>query len=758
MKIKTSIKSFRLLLVTGIMLIAIVWTMNCMTTKTTTTAKDPEIEKKVNALLTKMTLQEKIGQMMQQHLGDELNDATKEAIRKGQIGSFLNAGNVEIKNEIQRIATKESRLGIPLIFGRDVIHGYKTIIPIPLGQAASWNPELVEKGARVAAIEASSEGVKWTFAPMIDIARDPRWGRIAESCGEDPYLTSVLGAAMVRGFQGDNLADPSSIAACAKHYVGYGAAEGGRDYNTTLIPERQLRDVYLPSFHAAVKTGVATLMSAFNDINGVPASGNEFTLRQVLRNEWKFDGFVVSDWTSMTEMIAHGYCKDEAEVALKSLKAGVDMEMVSQSYLNKLEELIKSGAVSEKLVDEAVKNILRIKFRAGLFDNPITDTSKPSVILAPEHLAAAKDIAVQSMVLLQNKNDLLPVTKGKRVAIIGPLADAPLDQMGTWVLDGNAANSVTPLKAIREMIGESNVQYAPGLTTSRTTETAGFAKAVQAARQSDVVLLFIGEEQILSGEAHSRAFLNLPGAQEELVAALAATGKPIAAIIMAGRPLTFRTVADKVQAILYAWHPGTMGGPAIADVVFGVANPSGKLPVTFPRTVGQAPIYYAHKNTGRPPSASELGIPLGTPLDPRGFTSKYLDVDFTPEYPFGYGLSYTRFEYSNIQVSAPQIKMGGKLTVTAEVKNTGQVPGEEVVQLYVQDLFGSVTRPVKELKGFTRVALQPGESKTVSFDLSTDDLAFYDINMKFTAEPGDFHVWIGGNSAEGVMTDFAIVD
>jgi len=729
-----------------------------MTTKTTTTAKDPEIEKKVNALLTKMTLQEKIGQMMQQHLGDELNDATKEAIRKGQIGSFLNAGNVEIKNEIQRIATKESRLGIPLIFGRDVIHGYKTIIPIPLGQAASWNPELVEKGARVAAIEASSEGVKWTFAPMIDIARDPRWGRIAESCGEDPYLTSVLGAAMVRGFQGDNLADPSSIAACAKHYVGYGAAEGGRDYNTTLIPERQLRDVYLPSFHAAVKTGVATLMSAFNDINGVPASGNEFTLRQVLRNEWKFDGFVVSDWTSMTEMIAHGYCKDEAEVALKSLKAGVDMEMVSQSYLNKLEELIKSGAVSEKLVDEAVKNILRIKFRAGLFDNPITDTSKPSVILAPEHLAAAKDIAVQSMVLLQNKNDLLPVTKGKRVAIIGPLADAPLDQMGTWVLDGNAANSVTPLKAIREMIGESNVQYAPGLTTSRTTETAGFAKAVQAARQSDVVLLFIGEEQILSGEAHSRAFLNLPGAQEELVAALAATGKPIAAIIMAGRPLTFRTVADKVQAILYAWHPGTMGGPAIADVVFGVANPSGKLPVTFPRTVGQAPIYYAHKNTGRPPSASELGIPLGTPLDPRGFTSKYLDVDFTPEYPFGYGLSYTRFEYSNIQVSAPQIKMGGKLTVTAEVKNTGQVPGEEVVQLYVQDLFGSVTRPVKELKGFTRVALQPGESKTVSFDLSTDDLAFYDINMKFTAEPGDFHVWIGGNSAEGVMTDFAIVD
>ncbi|HPG41097.1 MAG TPA: glycoside hydrolase family 3 N-terminal domain-containing protein [bacterium] len=732
--------------------------MNCMTTKTTTTAKDPEIEKKVNALLTKMTLQEKIGQMMQQHLGDELNDATKEAIRKGQIGSFLNAGNVEIKNEIQRIATKESRLGIPLIFGRDVIHGYKTIIPIPLGQAASWNPELVEKGARVAAIEASSEGVKWTFAPMIDIARDPRWGRIAESCGEDPYLTSVLGAAMVRGFQGDNLADPSSIAACAKHYVGYGAAEGGRDYNTTLIPERQLRDVYLPSFHAAVKTGVATLMSAFNDINGVPASGNEFTLRQVLRNEWKFDGFVVSDWTSMTEMIAHGYCKDEAEVALKSLKAGVDMEMVSQSYLNKLEELIKSGAVSEKLVDEAVKNILRIKFRAGLFDNPITDTSKPSVILAPEHLAAAKDIAVQSMVLLQNKNDLLPVTKGKRVAIIGPLADAPLDQMGTWVLDGNAANSVTPLKAIREMIGESNVQYAPGLTTSRTTETAGFAKAVQAARQSDVVLLFIGEEQILSGEAHSRAFLNLPGAQEELVAALAATGKPIAAIIMAGRPLTFRTVADKVQAILYAWHPGTMGGPAIADVVFGVANPSGKLPVTFPRTVGQAPIYYAHKNTGRPPSASELGIPLGTPLDPRGFTSKYLDVDFTPEYPFGYGLSYTRFEYSNIQVSAPQIKMGGKLTVTAEVKNTGQVPGEEVVQLYVQDLFGSVTRPVKELKGFTRVALQPGESKTVSFDLSTDDLAFYDINMKFTAEPGDFHVWIGGNSAEGVMTDFAIVD
>ncbi len=757
MKSKTSFKPFRVLLVAGIMLIAMVWIMNCTTIKTAT-AKDSEIEKKVAALLAKMTLEEKIGQMMQQNLGDELNEATKEAIRKGQIGSFLNAGNVEIKNEIQRIATSESRLGIPLIFGRDVIHGYKTIMPIPLGQAASWNPALVEKGARVAAIEASSQGVKWTFAPMIDISRDPRWGRIAESCGEDPYLASALGVAMVRGFQGKDLADPTSIAACAKHYVGYGAAEAGKDYNTTLIPERQLRDVYLPPFHAAVDAGVATLMSAFNDINGVPASGNEFTLRQVLRKEWQFDGFVVSDWTSMTEMIAHGYCKDEKEVALKSLKAGVDMEMVSQSYLHELEGLVKAGKISEKLIDEAAANILRIKFRTGLFDNPITDTAKPSVILAPEHLAAAKDIAVQSLVLLQNKNNLLPIAKDKRLAIIGPLADAPLDQMGTWVLDGNTADAVTPLKAIRELIGEANVIYAAGLATSRTTDTAGFGKAVQAAQQADVVLLFLGEEQILSGEAHSRAFLNLPGAQEELVAAVTKTGKPIAAIIMAGRPLTFRTVADQVQSIIYAWHPGTMGGPAIADVVFGIANPSGKLPVTFPRTVGQAPIYYAHKNTGRPPSAHELGIPLGTPLDPQGFTSKYLDVDFTPEYPFGYGLSYTRFEYSNIKLSADQIKMGDKLTVTADIKNTGKVIGEEVVQLYVRDLFGSVTRPVKELKGFTRVALQPGESKTVSFDLSTDDLAFYDINMKFTAEPGDFNVWIGGNSVDGVMADFAIVD
>ena len=607
--------------------------------------------------------------------------------------------------------------------------------------------------------EAAAMGIHWTFAPMIDITRDPRWGRIAETCGEDPYLTGRLGAAMVRGFQGRSLADPDTIAACAKHYVGYGAAEAGKDYNTTWIPEGLLRDVFLPPFHAAKEAGVATFMSAFNDLNGIPASGNVFTLRKVLREEWGFDGFVVSDWTSMTEMMNHGYAADEQEVALKSVRAGVDMEMVSTAYYDHLKDLVEQGKLDVKLIDDAVRNILRIKLRLGLFDHPYPDKSRQPVILSESHLRTARELATQSIVLLKNEAETLPLSLDiGKLAVIGPLADSPVDQMGTWTMDGKAEEVRTPLAALRAKLGAARVVYAPGLETSRTTDESGIPEAVRAARGADAVLLFLGEEQILSGEAKCRAFLNLPGAQEKLVSEVAGAGRRMIAVIMAGRPLTFQTVTRQVGALLYAWHPATMGGPAIADLVFGTAAPSGKLTVTFPRTVGQIPIHYAHRNTGRPPSPASLGIPMGTPLDPEGYTSKYLDVDFTPEYPFGYGLSYTTFDYRKLRLSAKSIPMGGRLSVSAEIRNTGRRAATEIVQLYIRDLVASRTRPVKELKGFERVTLPPGESRTVSFALNTNDLRFHNGAMKFTTEPGDFRVWIGPNSAEGLEGTFTVTE
>ncbi len=718
-----------------------------------------DIEQRINDLLSRMTLEEKLGQMSQHSVGGPVSASLKEEIRKGRWGSFLNAGNAVDRAEAQRIALKESRLGIPLIFGRDVIHGYRTIFPIPLGQSASWDPELIGQAARVAAREASATGINWTFAPMLDITRDPRWGRIAETLGEDPYLSSALGAAMVRGFQGASLDAPGSVAACMKHYVGYGAAEGGRDYNTTWIPERLLRDVYLRPFHAAVEAGAATVMSAFNDLNGVPTSGNPFTLREVLRKEWKFDGFVVSDWNSVTEMIAHGYAADPREAALKAVRAGVDMEMVSTSYYNNLKQLVEAGIVDRKLIDDAVRNILRVKFRLGLFDKPVPAASAEEAAPERDALAVAKKLATESVVLLKNGNRTLPLSKtiGK-VAVIGPLADSPTDQMGCWVMDGRAAEVRTPLAELRDMLGATRVAYAPGLKTSRDTSRDGFAAAVEAARGADAALLFLGEEQILSGEAHSRAFLDLPGAQEALVEEVAKAGKPVIAVIMAGRPLTFEKTAARADAVLYAWHPGTMGGPAIADLVFGNASPSGRLTATFPRTVGQVPVYYAHMNTGRPPSEKALGIPTGTPVDPQGFDSKYLDVDFTPAYPFGYGLSYTTFEYTNLRVSSPTMPLGGRLTVSADVANTGTVEADEVVQLYVRDLVGSVTRPVRELKGFRRVRLKPGEKRTVEFPLSTADLAFHNTELKPVTEPGQFHVWIGPNSSRGLRGEFRVTE
>nr|WP_129731019.1 glycoside hydrolase family 3 N-terminal domain-containing protein [Parabacteroides goldsteinii] len=721
--------------------------------------KGDAVEKQVEALLGKMTLQEKIGQMNQLSPFGPPEEIAGQ-IRNGEVGSLLNITDPAIVNQIQKVAVEESRLGIPLLMSRDVIHGYKTIFPIPLGQAATFNPQIVQDGARVAAIEASADGIRWTFAPMIDISRDPRWGRIAESCGEDPYLSSVMGVAMVKGFQGDSLNDPTSIAACAKHFIGYGAAEGGRDYNSTFIPERQLRNVYFPPFEAAAKAGCATFMTSFNDNDGIPSTGNSFILKDVLRDEWKYDGMVVTDWASTAEMISHGFCKDEKEAALKSVDAGIDMEMVSGTFIRHLEELVKEGKISEAAINNAVRNILRLKFRLGLFDNPYVNTDQ-HVKYAPEHLAKAKEAAEQSVILLKNDRETLPFTdKIRTIAVVGPLADAPHDQMGTWVFDGEKAHTQTVLAALKEMYGDK-VQfiYEPGLGYSRDKNTGNISKAVSAATRADAVLVCVGEESILSGEAHSLADLHLQGAQSELITALAKTGKPLVTVIMAGRPLTIEQEVNQSDAVLYAFHPGTMGGPAIADLLFGKVAPSGKTPVTFPKMVGQIPVYYAHNNTGRPASRQETlidAIPLEAGQTSLGCTSFYMDAGFDPLFPFGYGLSYTTFGYDNLQLPTDKLAANGTLEISFDLTNTGKYDGTEVVQLYVQDIFGSVTRPVKELKGFQRVSLKQGEKKTVTFSLPVKELAFWNIDMQKVVEPGEFNLWIGPNSTEGLQTTFTV--
>lgn len=720
--------------------------------------KNTEIENKVETLLHKMTLEEKLGQMNQLSPWD-FEDLAKR-VRKGEVGSILNVVNPEEVNKIQKIAVEESRLGIPLIVSRDVIHGYKTIFPIPLGQAATFNPEVVKEGARVAAIEASADGIRWTFAPMIDVARDPRWGRIAESCGEDPYLNAVMGTAMIKGYQGDSLNDPTAIAACAKHFVAYGAAEGGRDYNSTFIPERVLRNVYLPPFKAAADAGCATFMTSFNDNDGVPSTANSFVLKDVLRKEWKYDGMVVTDWASALEMVNHGFCTDGKDAAEKSVNAGVDMEMVSETFIQNLKQSIAENKVSMETIDNAVRNILRLKFRLGLFDNPYVVTPQ-TVKYAEKHLQTAKTAAEQSVILLKNENQTLPFTdKIKTLAVIGPMADAPYEQMGTWVFDGEKEHTQTPLTAIKEMYGDKvKVLFEKGLEYSRDKNTAGIARAVSAARQADAVVVFVGEESILSGEAHSLANLNLQGAQSQLIKELAATGKPVVTVVMAGRQLV---IADEVKvsdAMLYSFHPGTMGGPAIADILFGKVNPSGKTPVTFPRMSGQVPIYYAQHKTGRPANPTEMlidEIPVEAGQTSVGCRSFYLDAGNSPLFPFGYGLSYTTFEYSNLSLASDKLTAQDTLSISFTLKNTGKYNGTEVVQLYVQDKVGSVTRPVKELKRFQRVTLKAGESTQVSLSLPVSELAFWGYDMNYTVEPGDFTLWVGTNSAEGLTKDFSV--
>ena len=724
---------------------------------------DP-LEQRIEDLLAKMSLEEKIGQTAQRGTSSRekgLSEVLKEAVRQGKVGSVLNVMNKEYVAELQRIAVEESPNGIPLIFARDVIHGFKTIFPIPLGQAASWNPLTVEKGSRIAAEEASTFGIRWTFAPMLDISRDPRWGRIAESPGEDPYLASVLGKAYVKGFQGDDLSSPTSLAACGKHFIGYGAGEGGRDYNTAQIPENLLRDVYLKPFKAIQEAGVASYMSSFNDINGIPATANKFLLKEVLRDEWGFDGIVVSDWNSVTEMIAHGYAEDAKAAARRAANAGLDMEMTSTAYEENLRSLIEEGKFTEAQLDDMVRHILRVKLQLGLFENPHFDKNQEGVILSEENLAAAKEAAIQSMVLLKNQQNLLPLSKEvKKVAVIGPLADAAREQLGTWTFDGEKKDSRTPVPAIQEYLGKNKVIFEPGLSYSRDRKKEGFAKAIAAAKKSDVILFFGGEEAILSGEAHSRADINLPGAQEELINELSKTGKPIVLVIMAGRPITLGNVLDKVNSVLMAWHPGTMAGPALSDVLFGEASPSGRLPVTWPRAVGQIPIYYNHVNTGRPADSSNFvhidDIPIEAWQSSLGNNSHYLDLGFTPQYPFGYGLTYTTFQYDKLNISRPAIALGDSLGVTAEITNTGSKAGTETVQLYVRDLVGDLVRPIRELKGFKQLTLEPGQTETVTFALHTNELGFYNQEMEYVTEPGEFHLWVGQNAAEGLQGSFEV--
>ena len=712
-----------------------------------------DIDQRVEELLQKMTLEEKIGQMNQLSGGYQFT----EMIREGNVGSILNIVDPVEINAVQRAAVENSRLGIPLLVSRDVIHGFRTIFPIPLGMAATFDPDIVEQGARIAAIEATASGVRWTFSPMLDIARDPRWGRVAEGSGEDTYLDVQMGVAMVKGYQGEDFSDPTSMAACIKHFVGYGAAEGGRDYNTTMISERALRNVYFPAFKACVDAGALTLMTSFNDVDGLPSTGNDWLLRDILREEWGFDGMVVTDWNSSGEMIAHGFAEDLKHATELSINAGVDMDMMSWGFIQHTKSLIEEGKLSMETIDNAVRNILKLKFRLGLFENPYVDvTLARKVAYAPEHLAAAKQCAIESAVLIQNNNNVLPLAKGSTVLVTGPMADAPYDQLGTWAFDGEEQYTVTPLKALATHF---NVINAPTLSYSRDTDTSSFKAAQKAAKKADAIVVCVGEEAILSGEAHSLSNLNLQGAQSQLIAAMRATGKPVVVVVIAGRPLTIERDLAKCDAMLYSFHPGTMGGEALADLIAGEAVPSGKLPMTFLRDAGQAPFYYNHPMTGRPNNGTETllhDIPLKAGQTSLGCTSYYLDTGYGPLFPFGYGLSYTTFEYANVNLDKYEHNKSDYIHIDFDLTNTGDREATEVVQIYVRDLVGSVVRPVKELKGFMRVTLKPGETKHLMYDLPVSDLAFWNRDMEYVVEPGKFQLWVAGDSASGEPLDFIV--
>jgi beta-glucosidase len=711
---------------------------------------DPGIDALVDDLLARMTLEEKVGQMNQVKLGWKPDVAL--AIRDGLVGSMLSVTDVSQINRLQRIAVEESRLGIPLVFGNDVIHGYRTIFPIPLAESCTWDPGMVERAARFAAIEAAANGTDWIFAPMVDVTREPRWGRIAEGAGEDPFLGSTMARARVRGFQSADLPGGCRIASCPKHYVAYGAAEAGKDYNTVDISERTLRDVYLPPFKAAFDAGAWTVMSSFNEISGVPASANRFTLYTVLREEWGFSGVVLSDYDAIGELLHHGFAADLSEAAYKSLMAGVDVDMMGNAFHNHLANLVREGQVPEAKIDQVVRRILRLKAKLGLFQQPYTDEALANEFtLREEHRQAALKGAHKSMVLLKNEGGLLPLSpEMRKIALIGPLADDRAELLGCWSCDGRPEDVETVLAGFLAVLPEeSTLIHVPGCPVEGQTEE-GFGAAITAALAADVAVLVLGESAAMSGEAHSRARLGLPGRQQELLEAVHATGTPIVAVLMSGRPLVIPWMAERVPAILQAWHGGIRAGRAVADILVGNVNPSGKLTASFPRTEGQIPVYYAHKSTGRPIHTK------GVIQFNEAHRSQYLDEPNTPLFPFGYGLSYTTFVYSDLEVETPVVRPQDRLVVNAVVTNTGERAGDEIVQLYVCDLVGSVTRPVKELKGFQRLTLEPGEQKAVRFEIPVDRLGFHGLAMDYIVEPGVFKVWVGPNAAEGLEGEFAV--
>ncbi|MGN0030221.1 MAG: glycoside hydrolase family 3 N-terminal domain-containing protein [Marinilabiliaceae bacterium] len=716
--------------------------------------QDDPTEQRIDELLAQMTLDEKVGQLNQLNGSGWVSPDLSGAIKGGAVGSILNEVNLETVNELQRIAVEESRLHIPLIFARDVIHGFRTMFPIPLGQAATWNPEVVERGARVAAVEASSCGVRWTFSPMLDISRDPRWGRIAESFGEDTYLTTVLGDAMTRGYQTDDLSNPTSMAACAKHFCAYGASESGRDYNTTWIPEVQLRDTYLPPFKSQVKNGAATFMCSFNDINGTPSTGNKHLNVDILRNEWGYDGLLVTDWASIAQMIPHGFSADLRAATRSAIDSRVGMDMMSFGYITHLKDLVEKGEVSIGEVDNAVRDVLRLKIRLGLFEHPYAQNQDST--LCEQFRADAREACVQSTILLKN-NGILPLKDFGRVAVVGPLADSGVDQIGTWSFDGVAADCVTPAAALREALGDK-VVVEPGLTYSRDKSGKDVEAALAAARKADVVLFFAGEEAILSGEAKCRADISLPGAQKELLRRLKDEGMKVVLVVMAGRQLTIGDEVEMADAVLYQFHGGTMAGPALADVLLGKECPSGRLPVTMPRMVGQVPMYYNHKNTGRPAENITMidDIPIAAPQFSLGSTSYHLDAGDSPLFPFGFGLSYTTFKYGTVDLSSGEVSMTDTLTVNCDITNVGERDAYEVPQLYVRDKVASLCRPIRELKGFRKVFIKAGETVRVSFKITADDLAFCHNDMKTFAEPGDFDVWVSSDAASGAPVTFTL--
>lgn len=725
-------------------------------------AQQQTIDQKVNDLLKKMTIEEKIGQL-NQYTGDNqatgpitINPNKQNEIKQGLIGSMLNVIGTKYTRGYQELAM-QSRLKIPLLFGQDVIHGYKMTFPLPLAEAASWDLAAIELGARVAATEAAASGIHWTFAPMVDIGRDPRWGRVMEGAGEDTYLGSKIAYARVKGFQGNKLGDLNSVMACVKHFAAYGAGVGGRDYNSVDMSERMLWETYLPPFKAALDAGAATFMNSFNDINGIPATGNAHLQRDILKGKWNFQGFVVSDWGSIGEMVAHGYSKDLKEAAYSAITAGSDMDMESNAYRKHLAELVKEGRVSIDLIDDAVKRILRKKFELGLFDDPYrySDEKRAEKALNnPEHRKAAREMAEKSIVLLKNENQTLPISKNaKTIAFIGPMVKEYKENMGFWSVELPEVDYnkwiVSQWDGLQNKVGKNTkLLYAKGCEIEGTNKD-GFAEAVATAKQADVVILSIGERRDMSGEAKSRSDLHLPGVQEDLVKAVMATGKPVVVLINAGRPLVFNWTADNVPAILYTWWLGTEAGNAIANVLFGDYNPSGKLPMTFPREVGQIPIYYNHFSTGRPAKDENA----------TNYVSAYIDLKNSPKYPFGYGLSYTTFDYSGLKLSSTKIKSNETIKVSFQLKNSGKVAGEEVAQLYLKDKFGSVVRPVLELRDFQKVKLNAGESKTIEFTIDKEKLSFYNDKVEWVAEPGDFEVMIGTSSADiKLRSDFELVN